>query len=211
MTALLIDTAFESCQVGLWDNDVCITMASVPGGGKHDVVLAPLVDEMLKVHGVKIKDLAEIIVTTGPGRFTGLRVGIAFARGLALVYKTPLKGVLTTEALAWEMRRGNATGPMAVIVTVKRGESFIQRIMPENKGGKSGIERVMDADLAQYFAKDNGIKLAGVMTPEVQEIVKTLSHIQVMENITEPSLKAIKAVAATLAQGAGIIRPYYAV
>ena len=204
--SLVIDTAFESCQVGVWDGDHCVTMASMQGGGKHDIILAPLVEEIFKVHKIAVSDIAKIIVTTGPGRFTGLRVGIAFARGLALVHQTPMVGVLTTDALLWQVAR---TYPdhshTAVIVAVKRGESFIQRIDQE-------IERVMDNELVDYFNKYDQTLLAGMLSPEAAILLKDHPNVQQATEITEPSLEAIYAVAkSALPVETTIIRPYYAV
>jgi tRNA threonylcarbamoyladenosine biosynthesis protein TsaB len=200
---LVIDTAFETCQVGLWQGDKCITMAAVNGGGKHDIILSPLVEEIFKVHKVDVKDIEKIIVTTGPGRFTGLRVGIAFARGLALVHQTPLVGVLTTDALHWQLVQTfpDETARTA-IVSVKRGESFIQRM-------GQPIERVMDADLIAYFEPYDETILAGVISPEV-EILLEQTDVSVLSSLTEPSLEAIFAVAngQPVVKNA-IIRPYY--
>jgi tRNA threonylcarbamoyladenosine biosynthesis protein TsaB len=202
-STLVIDTAFETCQVGLWQGDTCITMAAVDGGGKHDIILSPLVEEIFKVHKVDIKDIEKIIVTTGPGRFTGLRVGIAFARGLALVHQTPLVGVLTTDALHWQLAQ---TFPdeqaRTVIVSVKRGESFIQR-------AGQPIERVMDSDLIAYFEPYDETILAGVISPEA-EILLEQTDVSVLSSLTEPSLEAIFAVAkAQEPVKNAIIRPYY--
>lgn len=203
--SLVIDTAFESCQVGLWQGDTCVTMASVAGGGKHDIVLAPLVQEIFKVHQVVLADLERIIVTTGPGRFTGLRVGIAFARGLALVNGTPLVGVLTTDALYWQLARAYpGRHDMAVMVAVKRGESFLQR-------PGQPIERVMDADLLDYFDRDTETGLVGMISPEAAVLLDGQTHIRPDPAITEPSLEAIYAVAQGLkASESAVIRPYYA-
>ena len=205
-TVLVIDTAFESCQVGVWQEDKCVTMASVAGGGKHDIVLAPLVEEIFKVHKIAVKDIEKIVVTTGPGRFTGLRVGIAFARGLALVNRTPMAGVLTSDALRWQMARDYADHQnKAVIVAVKRGESFIQR---EN----GPIERVMDTELAGWFDAGQETLLAGMISAEAAPILKDLAHVRVVENMTEPSLEAIFAVSrSAAAEKTALIRPYYAI
>lgn len=200
---LIIDTAFETCQVGLWQGNKCITMAAVPGGGKHDIILAPLVDEIFKVHKVAVKDIEKIAVTIGPGRFTGLRVGIAFARGLALIHKTPLVGVQTTDALRWQADQ--VQPDIAIIVAVKRGESFIQR-------AGQPIDRVMDSELADYMASNTISHVAGVLSPEAQAILSPISNLHIIEQITEPSLEAIYAVSGPLKAGDNsLVRPYYTI
>ena len=205
-TTLIIDTAFETCQVGVWQGDTCVTMAAVPGGGKHDIILAPLVEEIFKVHKIKVADIARIVVTTGPGRFTGLRVGIAFARGLALVHQTPMAGVLTTDALAWEMAQAGVKPEQgAVIVSVKRGESFIYRQGHE-------IQRVMDDELSNYLDQHKGLIMAGVFSPEAEALLTGRADITMLPEIREPSLEAIFAVSKDIpATETAIIRPYYAI
>jgi tRNA threonylcarbamoyl adenosine modification protein YeaZ len=202
---LVIDTAFESCQVGVWQGDQCITMASVQGGGKHDIILGPLVEEIFKVHKIAVSEIEKIIVTTGPGRFTGLRVGIAFARGLALVNQTPMTGVMTTDVLHWQLAQKYPEAQnKVVIVAVKRGESFVQREWQP-------IERVMDNDLAEYFSKDDNLVVAGILSSEAEKIINN-SNISIDSEITEPSLEAIFAIAKDKpAQENALIRPYYAV
>lgn len=203
--SLIIDTAFESCQVGISQGDTCITMASVQGGGKHDIILAPLVEEIFKAHKIAVQDIEKIIVTTGPGRFTGLRVGIAFARGLALVHQTLMVGVLTTDALRWQVAQSYPDhANTAVLVAVKRGEIFVQH-------GDYPIERILDSELSDYFAGKGKILVAGMLSPETELILKSQPDIQWASEISEPSLEAIFAVSKseTPVQTA-IIRPYYA-
>ena len=202
---LVIDTAFETCQVGLWQGDKCITMAAVNGGGKHDIILSPLVEEIFKAHHVDVKDIEKIIVTTGPGRFTGLRVGIAFARGLALVHRTPLIGVMTTDALHWQLANDFPDEKSrTVIVAVKRGESFIQR-----EG--QPIERVMNDDLIAYFEPYDETLLAGIISPEA-EILLDQTDVSVVSSLSELSLEAIFAIGnGQAAEKTTLIRPYYAI
>ena len=66
----------------------------------HAEALAPMVDAVMKEAGLAFSDLDRIAVTTGPGTFAGQRVGIAFARGLALATGKPAIGVTTLDAMA---------------------------------------------------------------------------------------------------------------
>jgi tRNA threonylcarbamoyl adenosine modification protein YeaZ len=204
-TTLVIDTAFESCQVGVWQDDTCITMASVPGGGKHDIVLATLVDEIFNVHKIAVKDLSRVVVTTGPGRFTGLRVGVAYARGLVLVNNTPLIGVKTTDALRCQLDQAHPhLAHAAIIVTVKRGESFVQR-------RDQGIDQVPDTELQSYLKKHSVTHIAGVISGEAFDIIKENKDIIFLSDIAEPSLPAIyQRAALTISDSQEAVRPYYA-
>jgi tRNA threonylcarbamoyladenosine biosynthesis protein TsaB len=85
-----------------------------------------LVAEALGAAGAKVADLDRIVVTTGPGGFTGVRVGIAFARGLALVHGIPLVGVTSFAALAASARPAAAGRPVAVALDDGRGRVLAQ-------------------------------------------------------------------------------------
>jgi tRNA threonylcarbamoyladenosine biosynthesis protein TsaB len=98
--SLIIDTAFETCQVGLVRDGKIVAEDKITSGGGHDRVLATMMETLFKQNEITAKDIDTIFVTTGPGRFTGLRVGIAFARGLGLVNKAKLVGVNTLDAIA---------------------------------------------------------------------------------------------------------------
>ena len=66
----------------------------------HAEALAPMVEEAMREAGIAFAALDRLAVTTGPGTFTGQRVGLAFMRGLRLALKMPLIGVTTLEAMA---------------------------------------------------------------------------------------------------------------
>jgi tRNA threonylcarbamoyladenosine biosynthesis protein TsaB len=79
------------------------------------------VDELLREAGAEPRELAALVVGTGPGSFTGVRLGLAAARGLALALDVPVAGVSTLQALA-------AGAPGAVpVIDAKRREVFIER------------------------------------------------------------------------------------
>lgn len=85
--------------------------------------LAPMARELLEAAGLTPGDLSAVAVCTGPGNFTGVRIGVAFARGLALSLGIPAVGVTRPEALAMA-----AAGPGRVAVTAaaRRGEAVAQ-------------------------------------------------------------------------------------
>lgn len=98
---LAIDTALARCSAALFGPGLSRVKSEAMTRG-HAERLAPLVDELMAEAGVAFAALERIAVTTGPGSFTGLRVGLAFARALALALDRPSVGVSTLEALALE-------------------------------------------------------------------------------------------------------------
>lgn len=102
MRVLAIDTALSACSAALVENGVARAVMSEPMERGHAERLAPLVDELMRGAGVAFAEVERIAVTVGPGSFTGVRVGLSFARGLALALGVPCVGVSTLETLAGE-------------------------------------------------------------------------------------------------------------
>jgi tRNA threonylcarbamoyladenosine biosynthesis protein TsaB len=113
MIVLAIDAALAACSAALVRDGQTLAALSEPMERGHAERLAPLVDELMRGAGVAFAHLDRIVVTVGPGSFTGVRVGLSFARGLALALGKPCVGVSTLEALAGEgsgVRAGAVAG-----------------------------------------------------------------------------------------------------
>lgn len=129
MRVLAIDTAFGvlACAAALGDRVVALRHGAL--GSKAAEHLPGLVAQTLAEPGWRIADLDRIAVTLGPGGFTSLRAGLAFAKGLALASGKPLLGFTTLEALAVSAPHG-AT-PIAAVIDAKRDEVFLQIFGPD--------------------------------------------------------------------------------
>lgn len=123
MALLVIDTCLAACQVGVAEGGRLIAGASEAMERGHQERLAPMAGEVMTRAGVAFADLAKIVVTIGPGSFTGLRVGLAFAKGLHLAAGAPLAGIGTLAALA-ETAVGD--GPVAALIDARRGHVYVQ-------------------------------------------------------------------------------------
>ncbi len=99
---LAIDTSAAQCAVALLGNGVCAERRTAMERG-HAEHLFPMIDDVLAQAGAGYGDLTRIAVCTGPGSFTGLRIGVAAARGLALGCGIPAVGITRFEALAAEV------------------------------------------------------------------------------------------------------------
>jgi tRNA threonylcarbamoyladenosine biosynthesis protein TsaB len=99
---LAIDTALAACSVAVFDSDANRILAhqSLPMTRGHAEALMPLVERVMADAGTGFAGIDRVAVTTGPGSFTGLRVGIAAARGIALATEKPAIGVTTLSAYA---------------------------------------------------------------------------------------------------------------
>ena len=113
-TILAIDTATTQVVIATGSPDGALRAGSTwTAGYRHGETLLPGIERFLDAYGMGRADLAGIVVGTGPGAFTGLRVGIATAKGLAHGLGIPLVGVSTAEALISSAAAAEAAEPAA--------------------------------------------------------------------------------------------------
>ena len=153
MLCLGIDTTGAACSAALVDEARVIAYASDIIHRGHAEVLGPMVKSLLKSSSVNVKDLSRISVCTGPGSFTGVRVGLSFAKGLALPWGIPVVGVSGLEAWASKADPEKQDNIIA-IADVRRNDVFWQRF--EN-GLVAAHPVLSSAESAQRAVKPNDI------------------------------------------------------
>jgi tRNA threonylcarbamoyladenosine biosynthesis protein TsaB len=114
LIVLAIDTCLDACAAAVWADGRTLAARSEPMRRGHQERLGALVSELMGEAGVAFAVLDRIGVTIGPGSFTGLRVGLAFAKGLGLALARPVVGIGVLEALA-------AAEPEALVAAVVAG------------------------------------------------------------------------------------------
>jgi tRNA threonylcarbamoyladenosine biosynthesis protein TsaB len=120
---LAIDTCLEACSVAICDDGIALAAHSEIMSRGHQERLAPMAAEAMTEVGAGFDTLDMVAVTVGPGSFTGLRVGLAFAKGLGLALGVPCIGVGVLEALA---ASESETGFVAATVDARRGQIYLQ-------------------------------------------------------------------------------------
>jgi tRNA threonylcarbamoyladenosine biosynthesis protein TsaB len=126
LICLGIDTALGACSVALIDGDAVLAHAFQPMTAGHAEALAPMAEAVMAEASRPFRDVARIAVTTGPGTFTGQRIGLAFARGLALALKIPCVGVTTLEAMARAVNETRPGRTCLIASDARRGEAYVQ-------------------------------------------------------------------------------------
>ena len=123
---LAIDTSSFVLSCALAEKDKLVAEWTVQKRLTHSEQLIPHMDEILKDAGVDQKEITAIAAAKGPGSFTGLRIGLATAKTAAYIWKVPLIGVDTLEALVW-----NLVGARAFILPrwMPSVETFMRRCM----------------------------------------------------------------------------------
>ncbi|MFT4151582.1 MAG: tRNA (adenosine(37)-N6)-threonylcarbamoyltransferase complex dimerization subunit type 1 TsaB [Paracoccaceae bacterium] len=126
---LAFDTSAAHCAAALLSGDCLVTRRFEAMDKGQAERLLPLLEEVLADGGAGWHDLDALAVGTGPGNFTGVRIAVAAARGLALALDIPAIGVTRLEALAHGLPR-----PLTVIEDARRGEVYVQPFAAEGAG-----------------------------------------------------------------------------
>jgi tRNA threonylcarbamoyladenosine biosynthesis protein TsaB len=138
---LALDTCLTACSVAVRGGDTVRAHAFEVMARGHQERLAPMAERVMAEAGLAFADLDRIGVTLGPGSFTGLRVGLAFAKGLASALSIPAVGVGTLEALAADLN-----GPAMALVDARRGQVYAQAFQDGRPLGPAqivAVERAM--------------------------------------------------------------------
>jgi len=169
MRILAIETACSACSAALWaDGGITASRFARMERGQAEAIM-PMVLEVVggACGGFAALDL--VAVTVGPGSFTGLRTGLATARGIALARGLPLAGVTTTEAVALAARDAappEAAGlPIVVALESRRADLYLQRFDAALEP-LEGPEAVGPHDAAARLP-DGGALLAGDAVPRL--------------------------------------------
>lgn len=125
MITLAFDTCLAACSAAVVEDGRVLARRSDPMLRGHQERLAPLVAEVMAQAGLSFDRLDRVGVTVGPGSFTGLRVGLAFAKGLGAALSIPVVGVGLLEALA-EPLAADAPGTVFAVLDAKRGQVYLQ-------------------------------------------------------------------------------------
>ena len=136
MRVLAIDTALEACSAAVLDTErpqeaVRESQAMARG---HAEALMPLLARVMNKAGLDFRQLDRIAVTTGPGSFTGLRVGIAAARGIALAAGRPAIGLSTLAAFAAPLIAADDRVPVVAAIDARHDHVYLQVFGP---GGRT--------------------------------------------------------------------------
>jgi tRNA threonylcarbamoyladenosine biosynthesis protein TsaB len=128
---LAIETATEACSVAVFiDGEVRARFEVAPR--RHTDLVLPWADELLAEAGIARTQLDAIAVGRGPGAFTGVRLAVALAQGLALALDRPVLPVSTLAALAWPARR--ADGSILAAIDARMGEVYAGWFRAEGQG-----------------------------------------------------------------------------
>ena len=167
MRILVVDTCLAVCQVGVFDGAHALCSISEPMVRGHQERLAPMARQAMDAAQARFADLDRIAVTVGPGSFTGLRVGLAFAKGLALALDRPCVGVGTLTALAASAGQNRRC---AAIIDAGRGGVYLQIFeganaltAPDNLPIETAAARLAEVGAVELLIGPQAERLAGAL------------------------------------------------
>ncbi|MDE2406674.1 MAG: tRNA (adenosine(37)-N6)-threonylcarbamoyltransferase complex dimerization subunit type 1 TsaB [Xanthomonadaceae bacterium] len=145
MRLLAFETSTEACSVALWlDGQVCERFEIAPR--RHTELALPWAEALLAEAGVARAQLDAIAVGRGPGAFTGVRLAIALAQGIALALDRPVLAVSTLAALAMQ---ANTAGGRLAAIDARMGEVYLGAFVPDGEGLRAvGAEVVVRPEAA---------------------------------------------------------------
>jgi tRNA threonylcarbamoyl adenosine modification protein YeaZ len=161
MRVLAIDTALGVCAAAVLDTQRPGMRAreSVPMVRGHAEALMPLIAEVMDAAKLEFAELDRIAVTTGPGSFTGLRVGIAAARGIALAAAKPAVGISTLSAYAAPYIAKDDSIPVMVVIDARHNQVYLQVV---GVGGRTIVlPRIVPIDEAVRAAPPGPMRIVG--------------------------------------------------
>lgn len=150
MLVLAIDTALDLCAAAVLDTAAQAVMAQETLDMKrgHAEALMPLIARVMAASGIDYPALDRIAVTTGPGSFTGLRVGISAARGIGLAAGKPTVGVTTLSAYAAPLVAEAQEQPIITVIDARHDHVYFQVV----SGNGAALMRPAVAPVEDTFA-----------------------------------------------------------
>ena len=161
MLILAIDTALDACAAAVLDtaSGKMVARESLAMKRGHAEALMPLIGRVMKQAGIAFAALDRIAVTTGPGSFTGLRVGLSAARGIGLAADKPVVGLSTLTAYAAPVVSQNAARPVISAIDARHDQVYFQVVSGD--GGSLMRPRVGPVEEALGASRFGAVHLVG--------------------------------------------------
>lgn len=211
MTILVVDSAMADVQVAVFDRHAGRLLAAVVeegARGKAEMVV-PAMERALKAAGVKAAALQRLAVTVGPGSFTGLRIGIAAARGFAFAHDIPVVGLSTLAVLAASALGARFPGHVAAVVDARHGHLYFQLFGPDGRS----VVRAAVVSLDDAVRKIGGSMVA-IAGDAAEALADRLHRAGATQEISvdqraAPDLLAIARLGAVADPATSLPRPVY--
>lgn len=169
---LSIETSTSICSVAIHEQGELLALAEIKEPGAHAEKLVLLVDEVFEKAGLNFTDLDAVAVSQGPGSYTGLRIGVSTAKGIAYAMEIPLIGINTLQAMAASQRV--APGDYVVAVLDARRKEVYTQTFGDSRQELSPIEAVvLEEGVFASILEKGRVYFVGDGVEKVKEEVKS--------------------------------------
>ncbi len=132
MRIIALESSAVCASVAVTEDEKLIAQSFQHSGLTHSATLMPMVSDLLKNAGLTLEEMDVVAVAAGPGSFTGVRIGVAAAKGLAWPGDKPCAPCSTLESMAWPL--AHMDGEICAVMDARRGQVYAARFLAE--GGK---------------------------------------------------------------------------
>ena len=153
MKILSLDSSATVATVALCEDGRLLAEYTLNNGNTHSETLLPMVESVLRLYGISVKDIDLFAASAGPGSFTGVRIGVATLKGLAFQSNTPCVGVSTLEAIAENLSLHQ--GLICPVMNARRGQVYtalfrsngeqMERLMPDSALSVTELDELLSA------------------------------------------------------------------
>jgi tRNA threonylcarbamoyladenosine biosynthesis protein TsaB len=186
---LNIETATTVCSVSLSKNGILVFYKELNNGFTHAENLHVFIEAVLKESQITPKQLSAIAVSKGPGSYTGLRIGVSAAKGLAYALQLPLISVDTLQLMALQAQTlQNENDFYCPMLDARRMEVYTAVYDNDLKQQLPVEALIVDFNSIQKFSEFNNVLFFGDGMPKCKETLQALKNVMFIDNIT-PSAK----------------------
>ena len=186
MKILSLDSSATVATVALCEDERLLAEYTLNNGNTHSETLLPLVESVLRLYGISVKEIDLFAVSSGPGSFTGVRIGAATLKGLAFQSNTPCVGVSTLEAIAENLivHRGlicpvmNARRSQVYTALFRSDGERMERLMPDSALSIAELDEILAAygEPVAFCGDGYGVTLPALQKTTALPVPERLRH-----------------------------------
>ena len=178
---LHIETATDVCSVALSRGTEIIGLKEEAGGNNHAKNLLPFVDDVLKQSGISMSEINGVAVSIGPGSYTGLRIGVSTAKGIAYTAGIPVMAISTLESIAQGAKQlwsETSTEPVQIVpmIDARRMEVFTTRFNYDMQPLEDVSAKIVDENTFAELLSGQKVLFCGNGMPKCRELLSAFPN-----------------------------------
>lgn len=195
---LHIDTATTNCSVSISENERLLDTIELNEGYTHAENLHTFMKQLLQRNSLEPKQLNAISVSSGPGSYTGLRIGVSAAKGLCFALKIPLIGISTLQIMSAAIPKEPLAKDTLLVpmIDARRMEVYCTIFDLELNPMSATEAMIIDEETVKMFQKDQPMLFFGDGMPKCKELLNSIANARFADGII-PSSRFMAALASS--------------